>query len=475
MNNLQLTVPSKTFLVGEYLALLDGPCILISTAPRFKLKVKKATKQAINGINPYGIAMQFIKNNQITFNKLSINFLDPYEGLGGFGASSAEFVLLYSLKNLIVHKKIDIEKLITNYKSLTHLSGYQPSGADLASQFCGEITLYNGKNFSLKKFNWPFANLGFFLIHTNNKLDTRKHLMKLTKSKLKTANLKKIVLLCTKSIEETDEINFCKAINLYNKYLQKQNLICDKTTQILNRIFTNKNVLAAKGCGALGSDVILVITAKKHKNQFLKWARQNKLTVIATNNNISPGIEVNMKPNNTKKEMLISVNKRDEQIGLIEKITAHKEGILHRAFSIVIYRKKKNNIELLLQKRAATKYHSPGLWSNTCCSHPHNNESLYASAKKRLKMEMRIDVLLRNIGQFYYKSKLKNGFIEHEIDHVFIGKLNSNTIRPNRKEVAEYCWIDINSLKNAIKNYPELFTPWLSKLLKFISKNKKVF
>lgn len=471
MHKLELTVPSKTFLVGEYLALFGGPSILINTTPRFKLEIKKSPKKARVGFSSQLPVTQLLEKNNEVFKNFSLKFIDPHNKAGGFGASSAELVLLYTFHNFITHKQTNLKKIISQYKKLTRNQGYSPSGADIASQFSGDITLFESKKFSLKKYAWPFAGLEFFLIRTNNKVNTYHHLMSLPNIKIH--NLKKAVNLCISSFESSDEIKFCKAINQFGDELKKQNLICNKTLKLLDIIATNSLVLAAKGCGALGADVVLVITAKKHKNQFAKWAKQHKFNIIATNKDISPGIQINMKPNNNKNktEMLIAVNKKDEQIGLIEKITAHKEGILHRAFSVVIYRKHNQQIELLLQKRSRSKYHSANLWSNTCCSHLHNEELSNRSAKERLNMEMGFTVPLKDIGSFYYKKKLNNGMTEHEIDHVFVGEYLGNKIAPNPKEVSDYCWVDITTLRKKLKLNPERYTPWLSILLKFLNKN----
>lgn len=160
------------------------------------------------------------------------------------------------------------------------------------------------------------------------------------------------------------------------------------------------------------------------------------------------------------KEKVILVNERDEKIGFEEKIKAHLKGKLHRAFSIFIFNKKG---ELLIQKRAQSKYHSGGLWSNTCCSHPRPNENLIAAAKRRLKEEMGIETELKEVFSLTYKSKV-GSLIENEFDHVFIGNFNGKPL-PNEKEVEDWKWIEIKSLKNDLEENPKNYTFWFKIIL----------
>lgn len=161
-----------------------------------------------------------------------------------------------------------------------------------------------------------------------------------------------------------------------------------------------------------------------------------------------------------KKNYVILVDKKGKEIGKEEKLKAHQEGKLHRAFSVFIFNKKG---ELLLQKRAESKYHSSGLWSNTCCSHPRQGFDLKEEAKKRLKEEMGIETDLKKNFSFIYKKKVGD-LIEHEFDYVLSGKFNGNP-KPDKKEVADWSWINKNYLERDIKENPEKYTPWLKIIL----------
>ena len=154
---------------------------------------------------------------------------------------------------------------------------------------------------------------------------------------------------------------------------------------------------------------------------------------------------------------VILVDENDNEIGTEEKMKAHQEGKLHRAFSIFIFNSKG---ELLLQKRAKSKYHSGGLWSNTCCSHPMPGEALEKTVHRRLIEEMGFDCELKEIFSFTYKAKFDNGLIEHEYDHVFIGKFDGKPT-PNPEEVDEWKWIDVEELKKGIQENPDNYTYWL--------------
>ena len=158
-------------------------------------------------------------------------------------------------------------------------------------------------------------------------------------------------------------------------------------------------------------------------------------------------------------EKVILVDKDDKEIGIGEKIKTHKEGKLHRCFSVFIFNSKN---ELLLQRRARSKYHSGGLWTNTCCSHPRPNEPTEKSVHRRLKEEMGFDCEVKEIFSFIYKVKFDNGLWEHEYDHVFFGKFDGEP-KPNPEEVDEWKWVSLEKLKKDIQENPDNYTYWLKK------------
>jgi len=155
-------------------------------------------------------------------------------------------------------------------------------------------------------------------------------------------------------------------------------------------------------------------------------------------------------------EEVILVNEQDEPIGLMEKIEAHEKALLHRAFSVFILNDKN---EIMLQQRAAHKYHSPLLWTNTCCSHQRDGESNTEAGKRRMEEEMGFSVPLKELFSFIYKAPFDNGLTEHEFDHVMIGYSNQEPMI-NKDEVADWKWMSIDSIKKDMEVHPEVYTEW---------------
>ena len=152
------------------------------------------------------------------------------------------------------------------------------------------------------------------------------------------------------------------------------------------------------------------------------------------------------------------VNDSDDPVGIMEKMEAHREPILHRAFSVFIFN---NRGEMLLQKRSAHKYHSGGLWTNACCSHPRPKESTESAAARRLKEEMGFTTGLEKAFEFIYQASFGNGLHEYEFDHVFAGTYNS-TIKPNPEEVSEYCYMSVEAIEKSLYANPGKYTAWFA-------------
>ena len=155
-------------------------------------------------------------------------------------------------------------------------------------------------------------------------------------------------------------------------------------------------------------------------------------------------------------EQVILVNTDDEPIGLMGKLEAHQKGVLHRAFSVFITN---SQGEIMLQQRAHEKYHSPGLWTNTCCSHQRAGETTLAAAHRRLYEEMGFDTELTPLFHFIYKASVDNGLTEHELDHVVVGRYDGVPVI-NREEVADWSWKSLEWIKNDLQKKPDLYTAW---------------
>jgi isopentenyl-diphosphate Delta-isomerase len=169
---------------------------------------------------------------------------------------------------------------------------------------------------------------------------------------------------------------------------------------------------------------------------------------------------------------VVLVNANDEQIGTMEKMEAHQKGLLHRAFSVFVFN---SQGQMLLQQRALNKYHSGGLWTNTCCSHPYPNEAVAVAANRRLQEEMGFSTTLTPAFVFTYHAQLDNQLIEHEVDHVFVGTYEGSVLC-NPQEVESYCYKTLATIDDELVQQPNLYTEWFKiaypKLKEFLKLNK---
>lgn len=169
-------------------------------------------------------------------------------------------------------------------------------------------------------------------------------------------------------------------------------------------------------------------------------------------------------------EYVVLVDEQDNEIGVAEKLTAHQNNLLHRAFSVFIYRNHAE-IEILLQQRAMHKYHSAGLWTNTCCSHPQPGEAILAAGQRRLQEELGLVSSLQQIGSFTYNAHFSNGLSEYELDHVLVGEVPVEcSVEPNPDEVLATRWIKLDQLTHELAANPAHFTPWLPPAFNLIKK-----
>jgi isopentenyl-diphosphate Delta-isomerase len=175
-------------------------------------------------------------------------------------------------------------------------------------------------------------------------------------------------------------------------------------------------------------------------------------------------------------EYVILVDEQDRQIGTAEKMAAHKHGMLHRAFSIMLYRYNiENKLEMLLQRRSLTKYHTPHMWANSCCSHPRENETVFNAANRKLYQELNISAELQPISAFTYKVEFANGLIEHEYDHVLVGHYTEEVNNFNPEEVAETKWVEPHILEQDLVLNTDQYVPWLAKVVSTTLDNQDRF
>jgi isopentenyl-diphosphate Delta-isomerase len=157
-----------------------------------------------------------------------------------------------------------------------------------------------------------------------------------------------------------------------------------------------------------------------------------------------------------EEQQVILVNANDEPQGVMDKMGVHRAGLLHRAFSVFIFTSKG---QMMLQQRALDKYHSPGLWSNACCSHPQPGEDTLQAAQRRLLEELGFECPLEKLFHFVYKADFDNGLTEHEFDHVFVGEYDG-PVHFNASEVKDICYKDLKSIRHSLETHPQKYTVW---------------
>jgi mevalonate kinase len=244
---MRISCPSKTFLTGEYAVIGGGPAILIATPPYFVLE-----------------------NNL---------FKDPYLGAGGFGASGARFVL--------ASKKAGSQDAWQVWEKYQQ-SGRHGSGADVAAQWMGGVTFFHAKEKIIESLGWSFPDLLIGLIHTGYKIQTHVHLQDLKDHNFQ--GLERMVLETYRSLKSADQKKFVASIQAYADALQQLNLVCDNTQKILAKIKNFPEILAAKGCGALGADVILVVIKSCNRQKLFEWIEREKLNMVFCDNQFANGV-----------------------------------------------------------------------------------------------------------------------------------------------------------------------------------------
>lgn len=166
-------------------------------------------------------------------------------------------------------------------------------------------------------------------------------------------------------------------------------------------------------------------------------------------------------------EYVILVDDKDNPVGEMEKMQAHYEGKLHRAFSVFLH---DGQGKVLLQRRALSKYHSGGLWTNACCSHPRKGESVEEAAHRRLMEELGVDCPVQEVSTFIYRAELDKDMIEHELDHVLTGILKTEDMPFNPDEVDSIDWMTFDDLKDDIEQNPDKYTVWFQIIMKNVNK-----
>ena len=276
--------PAKTFLVGEYVALQGGPALILTTTPCFEVGLEKGTPTCNF---PVGSPAHNFWQKNLSFDNYIINWHDPYFGLGGMGASSAQFLGIYYARNFIKKYSFQYEDLLSEY--LQHAwngKGIAPSGYDVIAQAMGGSVYIEGLTKIYKNYSWPFPDISFILLHTGKKQATHTHLQNLDKIHRldKLTNLSQTV--CDNFLK-IDSTSFINAINDYYLTLCELNLVAQHTQEMISFLKNDNDILAIKGCGALGSDILLLVVATKKLEDKLMALKNSNYNIIATIDNFS--------------------------------------------------------------------------------------------------------------------------------------------------------------------------------------------
>ena len=277
------SIPAKTFLVGEYAALHAYPAIVLTTHPCFELSINsKAGLINIHPLSPAGLLW-----NEYGAKNYGLKFTDPYNGRGGMGASSAQFLGAYYAIMYLENKSVYRSRLLASYiKYATHQQGIAPSGYDVLAQSMNACVYINQAKLHYQTYDWPFTDLNFILLHSKQKLATHQHLCDLIlPPKLK--NLASIVEHAHLAFTQCDSHALIAAVNNYHTELVALNLVAAHSLAHIEDLKGQNDILAIKGCGALGADVLLLLVASANHVDICKRLARTGWDILASTANLS--------------------------------------------------------------------------------------------------------------------------------------------------------------------------------------------
>ncbi len=286
------SAPSKTFLTGEYAVLVGGPAIVLNTPPRFELFCEKENsldEMQVSGIPEGSPAAVWLQQRRPLLAGWKIDFRDPHEKRGGFGASGAQFLMVHSFTTLLQHSnltpQLKAEDVFNDYQLCTRGSG---SGADVLAQMKGGAAVVNLKETRAERYDWPYPELGFGILRTGSKMPTHLHLQTLKRDSLK--ELVAPAEACVRAFGVASWRDFAGLVKDFEAALRGLDLQATRTTDLLKAFKSQSWCLAAKGCGAWGADPILLMFEKGNQAEVAEFAETQGLPFVA--NNLSGGLEV---------------------------------------------------------------------------------------------------------------------------------------------------------------------------------------
>ncbi|WP_133130976.1 hypothetical protein [Legionella yabuuchiae] len=269
------SIPAKTFLLGEYAVLADSAALILTTSPCFEVRVlDKPTLLGIHPESPAGKYWQDFTSTQ------GICFYDPYHSLGGMGASSAQFIGAYL--STLDSKEFNSSALLKAYFNYAWNGvGLRPSGYDVLAQISWGCSYLNKTNKAVYSYPWVFEDLSFILLHTGHKLPTHNHLQEVGLPD-NLDRLKKLVVMGKEAFDSKNSQLLIEAVNAYAQTLSEFNLVAPHTLELVRDLMTQPEVLAAKGCGAMGADVVVILISKAAQQDFCKKLQLKGLRILAT-------------------------------------------------------------------------------------------------------------------------------------------------------------------------------------------------
>lgn len=270
MNVIEISCPAKTFILGEYAVLDGGSAIVLNTAPRFAVRIQKNSKAPLLDLEKNSPAGQWVKKNSHDFQAVQLDWINPYGHQGGLGFSSAQFNILYAYSSILREGGIDQikpQEVWRNYRSL-HFEGFLPSGADVITQWIGGVCVFEQNPLSVETLTSSFPDLSCFILKTGERFETYKYLKEFQLSDV--SDLKKIAQEGVTAIKQRDELAFIEALNDYRKGLQAKNYVSPKSQEILEKIGKIKSIKAYKGCGAMGSETLIIFFKKQDEENVKK-------------------------------------------------------------------------------------------------------------------------------------------------------------------------------------------------------------
>ncbi len=290
--DLAIEIPSKTFIIGEYLAINGTASMVLASEPSFFVKIIEDKDFGFHPDSPAGKLRKHLNQNTMGY-----SFVDPHQGRGGFGRSTAEYLSVY-LYDLFLenqsdnfNQKIldDLEDFVQTYQSYAG-SDYKPSGADLVAQVCGGLCWYDGMNFIAEQLAWPFPGYDIFIFHTGKKLATHEHLTTLKNKDLRP--LIPILLAARTAFDQKNLKVFSESLNYYYDILGEMSLSDMRVQKSVHQLRKHPEVLAAKGCGAMGIDTVIVLGEKSNEDKIKNLSFGEDFQFITSLSQSHPGARI---------------------------------------------------------------------------------------------------------------------------------------------------------------------------------------